>query len=90
MTNKEAMDRAKTHLQRIEECRAAGIMVESNVLKTLVTMAQKQIPKKPNRNSIFPSNKKIGLCPVCEWTVTREESYCEQCGQKLDWSVEDD
>ena len=85
MTKQEAMDRVKIHLKRIDECRAAGIMVESDVLKTLVIMAQKQMPKK-----LKTVGAEWGICSLCNGTVKRTDLYCSCCGQKVDWSDEDD
>lgn len=84
MTEQEAMDRVKIHLKRIDECRAAGIMVESDVLKTLATMAQKQIPKKPI--TIQHPGAVQWKCSCCDVFVMCQQWYCVHCGQKLDWS----
>lgn len=29
----------------------------------------------------------IYRCPTCGCTVTEDESYCNKCGQHLDWTV---
>jgi hypothetical protein len=60
----------------IEECRASR--------------EKQKIPKKP----IYIANlgcTALWLCPVCERRIIRSDLvYCHQCGQKLDWSDEDE
>lgn len=59
-----------------------------DALKKALELFEKQIPKKPNR----------GVCPSCgsrhiyAATLTKAEcfKFCGNCGQALDWSVEDD
>jgi hypothetical protein len=46
---------------------------------------EKQIPKKPD----FTEDKEFALCPCCNGKSLRDkQKYCENCGQKLDWSEE--
>ena len=57
---------------------------------------EKQIPKKPILDTIFPSGIKWFRCPICnqkivsrldgEWIAGRPQKYCDNCGQALDWS----
>ena len=51
---------------------------------------EKQIPKKP----IYIANlgyAALWLCPVCERRIVRSDlKYCHHCGQKLDWSDENE
>lgn len=28
---------------------------------------------------------RVGECPICQWAVVFYESYCSNCGQRLDW-----
>lgn len=60
----------------IEECRASR--------------EKQKIPKKP----IYIANlgcTALWLCPVCERRIIRSDLvYCHQCGQKLDWSDENE
>lgn len=56
-----------------------------------VSVLEKRIPKKPIENK-FP----WAICPVCggsvylknvqEYIQNEEITYCEHCGQALDWS----
>lgn len=71
-----------------EECRAA---------------VEKQIPKKPNKtiDSSWGIKKEVHVCPVCDYYLTevhfiapqkiesnKKITYCEICGQAIDWSDE--
>lgn len=54
----------------------------------LQELVDKATPKKVNLYS-FEHNK--GKCPVCNNTVySFMNTYCQICGQKLDWSGEDE
>lgn len=47
------------------------------------TAREKQIPKKPN----FTEDKEFALCPCCNGNgLADKQEYCDNCGQKLDWS----
>ena len=51
---------------------------------------EKQIPKKPKEIRYFRMcNYYAGLCPVCNGGANSEIQYCGDCGQRLDWSVEE-
>lgn len=46
---------------------------------------EKQIPKKPD----FTEDKEFALCPCCNGNgLADKQEYCDNCGQKLDWSEE--
>jgi hypothetical protein len=46
---------------------------------------EKQIPKKPD----FTEDKEFTLCPCCNGNgLADKQKYCDNCGQKLDWSEE--
>lgn len=46
---------------------------------------EKQIPKKPD----FTEDKEFALCPCCNGKgLFNKQKYCDNCGQKLDWSDE--
>ena len=46
---------------------------------------EKQIPKKPD----FTEDKEFALCPCCNGKgLLDRQKYCDNCGQKLDWSEE--
>lgn len=43
--------------------------------------------RKPVKRIINPFEDEM-VCPYCKANVTDTYSYCPNCGQKLDWSVE--
>lgn len=47
--------------------------------KTAIDALEKQIPKKPIEGNFFPQ------CPICGETLRINQSFCDGCGQKLDW-----
>lgn len=50
------------------------------------TAREKQIPKKPD----FTEDKEFALCPCCNGNgLADKQEYCDNCGQKLDWSGEE-
>lgn len=47
---------------------------------------EKQIPMKPD----FTEDKEFALCPCCNGkSLLDKQKYCDNCGQKLDWSDEE-
>ena len=65
---------------------------------------EKQIPKKPNKtiDLSWGIQKEAHTCPVCDYYLTevhfiepqkiesnRKITYCETCGQAIDWSDEE-
>lgn len=77
----------------------AYMNIDARITKTLRLIAigaiKKQIPKKVeygNDNS-WGVNKEVPVCPVCDYFLTQtyfigngqKTTYCDHCGQKLDW-----
>ncbi len=53
----------------------------------VLSALEKQIPKKPILDTIFPSGIKWWLCPTCNHNnIDTNDRYCHECGQALDWS----
>lgn len=65
---------------------------------------EKQIPKKPNKaiDSSWGIKKEAHVCPICDYYLTevyfiapqkiepnKKITYCEICGQAIDWSEEE-
>ena len=65
---------------------------------------EKQIPKKPNKtiDSSWGVKKEVHICPACDYYLTevhfiapqkiesnKKITYCETCGQAIDWSDEE-
>lgn len=65
-------------------------------LELAVKALEKQIPMKPNNmKSILDFSGRYytekGNCPVCNREgLYKSDFYCNKCGQKLDWSEEND
>ena len=59
----------------------------SNVCGIAIKAIDKRIPKKPIPDNRYFGN---GICPNCK-AVFKDKStdYCGNCGQALDWSVEE-
>lgn len=57
-----------------EHCKAIDIAIQA---------LEKRIPKKPD----FTEDKEFALCPCCNGKgLLDKQKYCDNCGQKLDWS----
>ena len=64
------------------------VRISKECYKLIIEALEKQIPKKP----IFESEQTspfgvddVPYCPSCRCDLP-EVSYCEKCGQALDWS----
>lgn len=83
--SKEAAKMAIQALEEVQKYREIGSIEECRASRE-----KQKIPKKP----IYIANlgcTALWLCPVCERRIIRSDLvYCHQCGQKLDWSDEND
>lgn len=83
--SKEAAKMAIQALEEVQKYREIGSIEECRASRE-----KQKIPKKP----IYIANlgcTALWLCPVCERRIIRSDLvYCHQCGQKLDWSDEDE
>jgi len=50
---------------------------------------EKQIPKKPINISVPQYDVKIGCCISCGQWNNIYKKFCPNCGQAIDWSVEE-
>lgn len=75
------------------------VMVGLEARQRSIKALKKQIPRKVNNLSEiyldFGVGKKIkvgayGNCPNCNYDIDIVSKYCTRCGQKLDWSEEND
>lgn len=75
------------------------VMVGLEARQRSIKALKKQIPRKVNNLSEiyldFGVGKKIkvgacGNCPNCNYNIDIVSKYCTRCGQKLDWSEEND
>lgn len=75
--------------------------ISENILKEMQDIKlflERQIPKKPIKED--PGDFDFVVCPNCggsistdnilEHIMNREKTYCEHCGQAIDWSDDDD
>lgn len=82
MTNEEAIIDIRENIQPI---------VGGKSLDIAISALEKQIPKKPILDTIFPSGVKWWRCPVCNKIIVgcianRPQKYCSNCGQALDFN----
>lgn len=55
-------------------------------IEMIIQALEKQIPKRPD----FTEDKEFVLCPCCNGKgLSDKQNYCDNCGQKLDWSDEE-
>lgn len=88
MTTQEA-------LEIFESVRPQGNRIINEALNTIKTAVKKQIPKKPK--TYLVNMKHIDfLCPNCKKKIVskvdgdfiagKNQKFCDECGQALDWS----
>ena len=77
MTENEAI----SVLNMIETHGALPTMAKAKSIEAL----EKQIPKKPKTDDRYLMH----ICPWCNDFVKVSHNYCQNCGQKLDWSDEE-
>ena len=56
-----------------------------------ISALEKQLAKEPIEKQLNLKGDLISLCPICKgmWCIKYKE-YCANCGQKIDWSGEDE
>lgn len=101
MTESEAIETIQFDLEIGGEMQS---QVMHDAIDVAIQALEKQIPKKPNKtiDSSLGIKKEIHVCPVCDCDLTEvyfiapQESkikekitYCEACGQAIDWSDEE-
>lgn len=72
--------------------RMNGRTLNIKMIQIIVDALEKQIAKQPIDDrypwSICPAcGGSVNLENVIEYIQNKEQSHCEHCGQKLDWSV---
>lgn len=81
MTENEAKTILETEIVHHPEC-----SIFSEALSISIQALEKQIPKRPD----FTEDKEFALCPCCNGKgLSDKQNYCDNCGQKLDWSDEE-
>jgi hypothetical protein len=101
MTASEAIETIQFDLEIGGEIQS---QVMHDAIDVAIQALEKQIPKKPNKtiDSSWGTQKESHTCPVCDCDLTEvyfiapQESkikekitYCEACGQAIDWSDEE-
>lgn len=70
----------ENYMQFEDECVKKGF-----TFKSVIEVREKQIARKPD----FTEDKEFALCPCCGKGLIDKQKYCDNCGQKLDWSDEE-
>ena len=84
MTENEVIKEVRFNMSEIGLNDEAAKRV-SEAKNIAVQALEKQIPKKPD----FTEDKEFALCPCCNGKgLLDKQKYCDNCGQKLDWSDE--
>ena len=63
-----------------------GERIEST--KIAIQALEKQIAKKPKERDCIGFDTLV--CPKCKMALYLYEPYCDNCGQKIDWSDDND
>ena len=101
MKSKEAIEFLQKRIDLIKQdwSHVPELVEYQKALECAVKAFKKQIPRKmDNLSEIymdFGMGKKIkvgayGNCPNCKYNIDIVSKYCTRCGQKLDWSEEND
>ena len=79
----ESQDMAIKALEEVQQYRAIGTPEECRAA------IEKQRVKKPIQITSTKMDGKIGKCPCCGSIIGEYMIWCDDCGQKLDWSGEE-
>ena len=85
MTESEAIKNIKDILDECTESEEAVCYVtdiDAPALEMAIKVLEKHIPKKPKTDNRYV----MYICPWCNDFVKVSHNYCQNCGQKLDWS----
>ena len=87
----EALEIAKQALEEIQQYREIGTVEECR--EAVAKQEAERIEYETN--AVFSngfSHYRMGKCPICDnrYNSNDEINYCSKCGQKLDWSEEDE
>lgn len=66
----------------------SGMLDTSDIepyMGAIVAALKKQIPVKPEPTPLVTGMEYWYRCPTCYMGITKYSSYCEVCGQLLDW-----
>ena len=103
MTESEAIKEVGFNMSKIGLNNKSAKRV-SEAKNMAIQALEKRIPKKPNKtiDSSCGIKKEVHVCPVCDYYLTevhfiapqkiesnKKITYCETCGQAIDWSDEE-
>ena len=77
-------------IKELHEIRPRGGIIpqkRAEAIDMAISALEKQIAKKPKERDRIGFNTLV--CPVCKGALYLYEPYCDNCGQKLDWSDEE-
>ena len=64
-----------------------------NYYDLAIDALERQIPQKPREHyhwGDFTEEEKLEnnqwFCGKCDWQIGEEDNYCNECGQRVDWS----
>lgn len=88
---RESLDMAISSLKEVQQYREVGTVEECRE----AVEKQKAERIEYETDAVFSngfSHYRIGKCPICDnrYNSNDEIDYCSKCGQKLDWSEEDE
>lgn len=93
---REAIELIKQEIQILEDIGSYGGIIEGKIKKhielynTVIEALEKQLPKKLTEHHYEEPGEmpyvKYGCGNGCRIQPARSSKYCNQCGQKIDWS----
>lgn len=96
MSPQEAILRIKKHIEIHSRKEKNFAVYITEALYKAIKALEKQIPKKPIKETAKLIDFQEFYCPCCknkiiskmdgEWLAGRLQKYCDECGQALDWS----
>lgn len=85
MTNEQAID----YFYRQMELGKIKNDTEQEVFELAIDSLGKQIAIRPKDKDVRIDGTKVGMCK-CKHFMTMIDLHCSKCGQKLDWSDNND
>lgn len=86
-------DEVKRAVKYFKITRKNRIGGTSNYSDLAIDALERQIPQKPREHyhwGDFTKEEKLEnnqwFCGRCDWQIGEEDNYCNECGQRLDWS----
>ena len=90
MNEQEAKKYWEEFLKEIESLKQEKYPIDweeqEEATKIAIKALEKQIPKKP---VICDGFMTVARCPVCNDVLSFLSKYCKDCGNKIDWTVEE-